>query len=317
MTDVSIIGNINADVIARPVDSLPPPGTERTVESIELRVGGAAAITALCLAALGVSPKLVGSVGDDPVGRLLLEQLVAGGVPVEGVAVMPGTTSICIATETRHQDRSFLIAPGSHQALSIDRIPGGALSARCVLLCGYFLMPALRSAVAAILREVRAEGGETLLDTGWDPGGWSPETKGEVLGLLPRVDAFLPNELEVTALAGEQNVSDAGWDLQARSGGWCIIKRGSDGSLALGPGRCELAVAAPAVDALDTTGAGDTFNAGILWARMNRRPWEEAASFATRLASTVVARPSHDRYPGWDDLRLAALHSGNRGWRSC
>jgi sugar/nucleoside kinase (ribokinase family) len=303
MTDVSIIGNINADVIARPVDSLPPPGTERTIESIELRVGGAAAITALCLAALGVSPKLVGSVGDDPVGKLLLDQLVAGGVPVEGVAVTPGTTSICIATETKHQDRSFLIAPGSHQAFSIDQVPDGALSARCVLMCGYFLMPALRSGVTAILREVKARGGETFLDTGWAPSGWSPETKGEVLGLLPGVDAFLPNELEATAIADEQDPSAAGWVLQAGSGGWCIIKRGSDGSLALGPGRCEFAVAAPAVDALDTTGAGDAFNAGVLWARMNRRPWEEAVSFATQLASTVVSRPSDDRYPGWDDLR--------------
>jgi len=305
MTDVSIIGNINADVIARPVDRLPPPGTERTVESIELRVGGAAAIAALCLAALGVSPELVGSVGDDPVGKLLLEQLVAGGVSVEGVTVTPGTTSICIATETKDQDRSFLIAPGSHQPLSTHRIPDSALSAGYVLVCGYFLLPALRGAVAAILREVRAQDGETFLDTGWDPGGWSSETKGEVLGLLPWVDAFLPNELEVTTIAGEQDVCDAGWALQARSGSWCIIKRGSGGSSALGPGRRELAVAAPAVDALDTTGAGDAFNAGILWARVNRWPWEEAASFATRLASTVVSRPSHDRYPGWDDLRRA------------
>jgi len=303
MTDVSIIGNINADVIARPVDRLPPPGTERIVESIELRVGGAAAIAALCLAALGVSPELVGSVGDDPVGKLLLEQLVAGGVSVEGVAVTPGTTSICIATETQGQDRSFLIAPGSHQALSTHRIPDSVLSAGCVLVCGYFLLPALRGAVAAILHEVKTQDGETFLDTGWDPGGWSSETKGEVLGLLPSVDAFLPNELEVTTIAGEQDVSDAGWALQARSGSWCIIKRGSDGSLALGPGRRELAVTAPAVDALDTTGAGDAFNAGILWARMNRWPWEEAVSFATRLASAVVSRPSHDRYPGWDDLR--------------
>src|SRR5262245_947827 len=192
MTDVSIIGNINADVIARPVDRIPPPGTERIVESIELRVGGAAAITALCLAALGVSPKLVGSVGNDAVGKLLLEQLLVGGVSVEGVAVTPGTTSICIATETKHEARSFLIAPGSHQALSIHRIPDSALSARCVLVCGYFLLPALRSAVTAILREVKTQGGETFLDTGWDPGGWSSETRDEVLGLLPWVDAFLP-----------------------------------------------------------------------------------------------------------------------------
>jgi len=49
-------------------------------------------------------------------------------------------------------------------------------------------------------------------------GAWSPETKGEVLRLLPSVGAFLPNELEVTTIAGEQDVPDAGWALHARSG---------------------------------------------------------------------------------------------------
>src|SRR5215470_17107381 len=87
MTQVSIIGNINADIVARPVAALPAPGTEHAIDSIEFRVGGAGAIAALCLAALGIRAELYGCVGDDPMGTLLLDQLRQAGVPVDGIAV--------------------------------------------------------------------------------------------------------------------------------------------------------------------------------------------------------------------------------------
>jgi sugar/nucleoside kinase (ribokinase family) len=97
-------------------------------------------------------------------------------------------------------------------------------------------------------------------------------------------------------------VQDAARALQERSGGWCIVKRGAEGCLAAGPGRAEFSVPAPQVPVVDTTGAGDAFNAGIVRARLDDLPWSEAAGFATLLASTVVSRPSRGRYPRLDDL---------------
>lgn len=305
MSGIAIIGNINADVIARPVAALPAPGTEQTVDSIELRVGGAGAIAALCLAGLGTAAELAGSVGDDALGRLLLDELAHGGVPVTSIAVTGGT-GICIATESAGRDRSFLITPGSIGQFSLPQVTERAVSARRLLVCGFFLLPALRRGGAAtLLQQARGRGGETFLDTGWDPDGWAADTKSEVLGLLPWVDVFLPNEAEATVIAGEADVHAAARALQARSGGWCIVKRGAAGCLAAGPGNAEFAITAPVVRALDTTGAGDAFNAGILQARTEGRSWDEAAGFATRLASTVVSRPSRDRYPKRDELPAA------------
>jgi sugar/nucleoside kinase (ribokinase family) len=305
MSDIAIVGNINADVIARSVVDVPAPGTERVVDSIELRVGGAAANCALCLAALGVTSELVGSVGDDAVGRLLLDELVRGGVQVRSVTVSPGATGISIAAEAEHRDRSFLIALGSMQDFFRRSIPDHALSARRVLVCGYFLLPALRGELRALLGEVKARGGETLLDTGWDPGGWSAEARDEVLGLLPWVDVFLPNEAEAAAVTGEREVLDAARFLQATSGGWCVVKRGRHGALASGPEALEFRVEAPTVEALDTTGAGDAFNAGILRGRAEGWTWAKTVSFATTLASSVVSRPSRHRYPGRGELDRA------------
>jgi sugar/nucleoside kinase (ribokinase family) len=302
MTQVSIIGNINADIIARPVSALPAPGTEQALDSIEFRVGGAGAIAALCLAALGIRTELLGCVGSDPLGRVLLDELAQAGVPLDAVAV-GGATGICIATEAAERDRSFLIAPGSVSEFSFSQVPELAICSRQVLVCGYFLIPALRDGGAArLLRQVRSRGGQTLLDTGWDPDGWPLAAKQEVLELLPWVSVFAPNESEAMAITGEDSAQNAARALQQRSGGWCIVKRGAHGSLAVGPEGAEFAVAAPEVNVLDTTGAGDAFNAGIVRARLEDLPWEETVRFATLLASTVVSRPSHDRYPRWHDL---------------
>jgi len=299
MTQVSIIGNINADIVARPVSALPAPGTEEAVESIEFRVGGAGAIAALCLAALGIRVPLFGCVGNDPLGRVLLNELAQAGVPVGGVAI-GGATGICIATEAAGRDRSFLIAPGSVREFSLSQVPDLAICARQVLICGYFLIPALRHGGAArLLQRVRSRGGKTLRDTGWDPDGWPAAAKEEVLELLPWVTVFAPNESEAIAMTGESNARNAARALQERSGGWCIVKRGVHGSLAAGPDDAEFAVPAPEVKVLDTTGAGDAFNAGIVRARLEDLPWDQTVRFATLLASTVVSRPSSDRYPPW------------------
>jgi sugar/nucleoside kinase (ribokinase family) len=312
MAQVSVIGNTNADIVARPVSSLPAPGTEQVIDSIEFRVGGAGAIAALCLAALRIRADLLGCVGNDPIGRVLLSQLVQAGVAVNGVAVR-GATGICIATEASTRDRSFLIAPGAVREFSLSQVDDRTLGSRWLLVCGYFLVPALRrGGAASILRQVRERGGETLLDTGWDPDGWPAAAREEVLELLPWVSVFAPNEAEAVAITNERSALGAARALQERSGGWCVVKLGAQGSVAAGPDHAELCVPAPQVNVVDTTGAGDAFNAGLIRARLDDLPWQEAVQFATRLASTVVSRPSHDRYPRPDDLSTAAGPRGSR-----
>jgi sugar/nucleoside kinase (ribokinase family) len=307
MTQVSIIGNTNADIVARPVSALPAAGTEQVIDSIEFRVGGAGAIAALCLAALGIRAELLGCVGNDPIGRVLLDQLVQAGVLAGGVAVR-GATGICIATEAAARDRSFLIAPGSVREFSLSQVHDRTLCSRQILICGYFLIPALRHGGAAnVLRQVRERGGQTLLDTGWDPDGWPAAASEEVLGLLPWVSVFAPNEAEAMAITNERSALRAAGALQERSGGWCVVKRGAQGSLAVGPDHAEFSVTAPKVNVADTTGAGDAFNAGLIRARLADMPWEAAVRFATVLASTVISRSSHNRYPRPDELPVELL----------
>ena len=107
---------------------------------------------------------------------------------------------------------------------------------------------------------------------------------------------FLPNEAEACALAGTESVTKAGRELQRRSGGWVVIKLGADGCMAFGPHGGRLTCPAPVVEPMDTTGAGDAFNAGLVAALASGRDWPDALTAATGLASSLVSRPSNHRH---------------------
>ncbi len=116
--------------------------------------------------------------------------------------------------------------------------------------------------------------------------------------MLRFVDVFLPNEAEACALAGVQRgaARAAAHHLQKLSGGWIVVKLGARGCLAAGPDRMALEIPAPAVEIVDTTGAGDAFNAGLIHALSDGAEWSEALTAATRFASAIIARPSDERY---------------------
>ena len=300
---ISIIGNVNVDVLISPASVMPPPGVEWPVDSIEVRAGGAAANAALTLAALGSPPLVTGCVGDDPLGRFLLDELARAGIE-GGVAVVSGAhTGISVGFEAPGRDRSFFTSLGSLASFDLSFVPPTALERRFVLLCGYNLLPRIRGyAASELLRRARDNGATTLFDAGWDLDDWPEPARREVAELLPLVDVFLPNDDEATALTGEQDPFASARALQGISGEWVVVKRGAAGCVAAGPDGAELAAPAPPVEVTDTTGAGDAFNAGLLHALARDVGWQEALAFAARVASTVVSRPSAGRYPTLEEL---------------
>jgi sugar/nucleoside kinase (ribokinase family) len=305
---VAVVGNVNVDLLAWPMSELPPPGSERPVDRIDLRVGGAAAVTGAALARLGVDATIVGCVGRDAFGRVALEDLRRYGVDTGHVTQLDGApTGASIAFEAPERERSFAIALGSLAAFDASMIPPAALEADHVLLCGYFNLPSMRGrATADVFGAVRANEGTTLLDTGWDHEGWPRSTLDELRSLLPLVDVFLPNEVEAERLSGERDPAAAAAILARITRGWAVVKLGANGAVAASAGGRSRRVRAPAVEVVDTTGAGDAFNAGLIAALVDGADPAEALEDAVRVASTVVSRPSHARYPARDELVPAA-----------
>jgi argininosuccinate lyase len=295
---VSVIGGVQVDLVMTPVDALPAPGTSTYVDALAMRVGGAGANAALALAELGTPVRLFGCIGDDHFGRWILDELARAGLGDELTVAAGERTGVTVACEAPERDRSFITSLGAAAEWEAWTLPGDAPDSASVLVCDYFCAPAMRGeGTRGLLAAARDYGARTYFDTTWDPDGFPAMTREEVQALLPLVDVFLPNAGEACALAGsDDDAVAAARALQALSGGWVVVKLGPAGCHAVGPDGREHAVPAPVVDVVDTTGAGDAFNAGLIDALASGAEWPAALEAATRLASAIVARPSNDRY---------------------
>jgi argininosuccinate lyase len=295
---VTIIGCVQADVVMSPVTDLPTPGGTLLTERMTIRVGGAGANAALASVEAGMTTRLIGCIGEDQLGDWMRSQLAPAGLADELLALTGEASGLTVALESSARDRSFLTYLGVNADWESAMIPDDALRCDNLLLCDYFVAPRLRGdAARRLLDTARERGSRTFFDTTWDPEGFAPETQAEVRDLLPAVDVFLPNRAEACAIADQPgNVAAAARMLQGVSRGWVVVKLGPDGCLAAGPDGAELAVPAPAVAVADTTGAGDAFNAGLVGALSHGEDWPEALTTATQFATTVIARPSDNRY---------------------
>jgi sugar/nucleoside kinase (ribokinase family) len=308
VASVTVIGCVQVDLLITPIDDLPAPGTARFVDAMSLRAGGAGANVAFAFAETGMEVRLIGCVGDDRFGDWMLEQLSPAGLAGGIVTVPGGDTGLTVACEGPGRDRTFLTFLGVNAHWDLAMIAGDAFEADNLLFCDYFCAPGLQGDGARkLLSRARAAGATTFFDTAWDPGGWAPATREELRDLLAYVDVFLPNEAEAEAIAGiPGSMEEVARLLQSVSGGWVVVKLGPRGCFAAGPDGVELRVAAPTVEVVDSTGAGDAFNAGLVNALAGGRDWPEALTAATELASTIVSRPSGARYRDPSDSGLSA-----------
>jgi sugar/nucleoside kinase (ribokinase family) len=264
--DLVVTGDCNPDVLVTGGDVAPAFGQqEKLVGAIGLTVGGAAAITAVAAARLGLRVALVAAIGDDPAGDFMLGQLAAAGVDTQAVAVRPGLATGMTVALSRGSDRAILTATGAMATLTAPDVPADLVGrARHLHVSSYFLLEhSLGPDLADLLGAVRRRGTTTSLDTNWDPAQrWGDD---RLRAALAETDVLLPNEAEVLHLSGETSVAAAAAALTAR-GPRVVVKLGARGALCADGDRwyrIELParLGQPVVDA---TGAGDCFNAGLI-----------------------------------------------------
>jgi sugar/nucleoside kinase (ribokinase family) len=309
VTDVVCLGILVADAIARPVDEVPPRGALELVDEISLHGGGCALNTASALVRLGLDARVVGKVGADPFGDFILQLLDERGVDRRGVLQDSAvSTSATVVLVDSAGERTFLHLPGANGRLRREELDEDALfSGRALHVAGALVMPELDgSPTPGILEEAKARGLTTSLDTVWDATGrWE-----RLLPSLPHLDLFVPSLAEGSAISREpEPESVAAW-LRKRGVGTVAIKLGAEGCFVASE-EFEGFVAAPAVDAIDGTGSGDAFAAGLLYGHLAGWPLERAAALANAagaLAATAVGAVEGVR--GLEDtLALAGLES--------
>jgi sugar/nucleoside kinase (ribokinase family) len=286
--DLVVIGDCNPDVLVLGSDVTPAFGQqEKLVERMSLEIGGSASITAVAAARLGLRVALVAAVGPDAGGTFMLDALAREGVDVSGVVVREGMATGMTVALSRGGDRAILTALGAMDSLTAADIPAGLLG-RCrhVHVSSYFLLAdSLGPGLAAVLSDARAAGAATSLDTNWDPAErWRDE---QLSAAIAQADLLLPNEAEALALSSCSSVSSAALSLLAL-GPQVAVKLGARGVLVgVDPSGLQQ-VSLPPVTPVDTTGAGDCFNAGLIAGLLRGLPLPEAAALgcATGALST-------------------------------
>jgi sugar/nucleoside kinase (ribokinase family) len=252
---------------------------------------------------------VVGKVGADPFGDFILQLLDERGVDRRGVLQDSAvSTSATVVLVDSAGERTFLHLPGANGQLRREELDEDALfSGRALHVAGALVMPELDgSPTAGVLEEAKARGLTTSLDTVWDATGrWE-----RLLPSLPHLDLFVPSLAEGSAISREpEPESVAAW-LRERGVGTVALKLGAEGCFVASE-EFEGFVAAPAVEAIDGTGAGDAFAAGLLYGHLAGWPLERAAALANAagaLAATAVGAVEGVR--GLEEtLALAGLES--------
>jgi sugar/nucleoside kinase (ribokinase family) len=260
LKSVLCAGEINVDLVLQGYTEFPVPGKEVLVRDFAMVLGSATAIMAMGLARLGTPVAFVGRVGDDVWGRYCLEDMASRGIDVSRVLRGGGLKTGVTVSITHPGDRALVTYLGAIAALGGADVTDAAMAGLHHLhVSSFFFQEGLRPDLPALFARARRAGLTTSLDTGFDP---AERWDGGLRETLRETDLFFPNEVELAALAGTAD-PEAGLRRLENGRTRVVAKLGPKGAMALEGGRVVHVPAYP-VEAIDTTGAGDSFNAGFL-----------------------------------------------------
>lgn len=237
---VCVVGSVNMDLVFA-VEALPRPGATVLASALTQSPGGKGGNQAIAAARAGAEVAVVAAVGDDAAGTALRAHLADNGVDVTGVITLPmssGTASIVVDA---HAENVIVVAPGANAHLNLNSARLRDVVAGCEVLLMQLEIP-LDAALAAA-RIARSAGATVMLNA--SPAGADPTALAQ---LAETTDVVIVNESE--AALWNWPVPHLVTTLGARGAG----HRSTDG---------EAEIAAPEVEPVDTTGAGDVF-AGVL-----------------------------------------------------
>jgi sugar/nucleoside kinase (ribokinase family) len=290
--DIALFGPVFVDHVLTGLTRLPGPGEEVFATGYRREAGGGCFNTACGMARLGALTTCFAMAGRED-SHWLLERVRGFGVVTDNVRFTDMPTGMTVAASLP-ADRAFFTYDGANHDLlnwlESPELPEQLAVSRHV----HFACPLPPGIGLSLVRKLHALGSTVSLDVGWQET-WLRDP--EVWPLLAELDWFLPNEMEARLMTGQSGVADMLREFSAHGAHRVAVKLGAHGA-ALWNGVDILCQPAITVTAVDTTGAGDAFNAGFLHAFLAELPENIClnrgticGSLSTRQAGSLAALP--------------------------
>ena len=283
---ILVIGELNVDIVATGLRSAPEMGAEILAEDCELTLGSASAIFAAGMAKLGYDVTFVSQVGRDYFGDFCIRTLQQLGVATRHVARKANEkTGVTIALSGK-RDRALVTHPGAVATLTSACIDRTLMKRHNHLhLTSYYLQKALHPSFAAVFQQAKELGLTTSFDPNSDPSNkWSRN----IDTVLRYTDVLFVNEREASLLTRSRTPNAALKTLGTKVA-CAVIKRGPRGALAIHKGTTARDSGFK-VAAVDTTGAGDSFDAGFLSAYLRHAPLAECLRIGNACGALSATR---------------------------
>lgn len=308
MGAVLVAGNVVWDTLVGPIEEL-RWGRSTWVETFAPGLGGNGGSTAYALGRLGGRVTLASAVGEDEAGRQALAVLEGARVETRLVERLALGTASTMAVFRANGERALVHHPGASLRALDGFSPAAHPGFGHFHLANPYSTLAFRTQAAGMLRAAKGAGMTVSMDTGWDSkGGWMEV----IAGGLESVDLLFTNEVEALELTGEATAEAAIARFPVAN---CCVKLGPAGCLLRSEGEL-VRVPGFAVEAVDTTGAGDIFCGAFLAALGRGYGLREAARWANAAGAMSVRRPGATAGLGtWEELAaMVASQAVSADW---
>lgn len=285
--DVLTLGDVCVDLILSSKDITPEFGQkEKLIDNYSLEMGGSCLIFASQAAKLGLKTAVVGKVGNDQFGRLVLNTLEESGVLTEYIETVKYEKTGISVELNKGNDRAILTYNGTIDAVSINDVSDELLKKiRHLHIGSYFLMKKFQPYYSSIIKRLKQYGATVSLDTNWDPDeNWDSGLN----DIMPYVDIIILNENEIKSIANNIDLKQAVKNI-CEIVPIVIVKKGEDGASAYVNG-IEFRSDAITGEVEDTIGAGDSFDGGFIYGFLTGKTIEKSLKIACICGSLNVRK---------------------------
>lgn len=288
--EIVIIGASILDVLAYPADEEVFHTGSSPAEDIRLSVGGDALNEATVLARLGMKVLLETVIGSGKAGKFILDHCRDCGILLPADCVREDfSTGINVVLVSRDGSRHFLTNPyGSLRRLTLQDIHMPfPQSAKIVCFASIFVFPEIGPKELEVIFRTAGEQGKIVCADMTKRK--KNETVEELAEALSYVDYLIPNDEEAMLITGENTVEEAAESLRRAGVKTVVVKCGSKGCYVCGREKCFWVPAEKNVKCVDTTGAGDSFMAGFLYALFQEKNLRDCARNGNYFGGKAVA----------------------------